>query len=250
MRLPQIWRSGCSLVLLCISCAAYGQSGGEPPKDTVHYRKPDSLRVKIYPRAIRFSTDLLSIIRSQTIATFKGWEVNADMDLGRYYLAADYGSWERNYNLKTGGTYSNGGTYWRAGIDVNLLMKDPDRNMFFLGFRYGRSQFHESTTVITNDVVFGTIQQDLVNPSVSAGWGEIVTGLRVKMWKNFWLGYTARMKFAPGVQGDTAVKAYDIPGYGLNGKGVTWGFNYQVMWRIPFGKEKKAKSRPAPGATN
>lgn len=245
MPLPQIWRSGCSLVLLCFPWAAFGQSG-EAPKDTVHYRKPDSLRVKIYPRSIRFSTDLLSIIRSQTVPTFKGWEVNADMDLGRYYLAADYGAWERNYELKTGGTYSNGGTYWRAGIDVNLLMKDPDRNMFFLGFRYGRSQFHESTTVITNDVIFGSHRQDFVNPAVSAGWGEVVTGLRVKMWKNLWLGYTARMKFAPGVNGDNAVKAYDIPGYGLNGKGVTWGFNYQVMWRIPFGTEKKGK----PGAVS
>jgi hypothetical protein len=50
------------------------------------------------------------------------------------------------------------------------------------------------------------------------------------------MGYTARMKFAPGVKGGGALVPYDIPGYGLAAKAPYWGFNYQLFWRIPFRK--------------
>jgi hypothetical protein len=90
------------------------------------------------------------------------------------------------------------------------------------------------------DPFFGSSQTTLNNSNATAGWGELTGGLRVKVWKGFWMGYTARMKFAVSVKGDNAFKTYEIPGYGLNGKGFYWGFNYQIFWSIPFTKKKKA----------
>ncbi len=46
------------------------------------------------------------------------------------------------------GNYSNDGTYWRVGVDVNLLVKDPDRNMLFFGARYGKANFSQDLTVL------------------------------------------------------------------------------------------------------
>ena len=204
----------------------------------VSVKIPDSLRQKFYFRSIRFGTDVLALALSGS-NRFDGWEVNGDADFGRFYLAGDYGSWSKDEVLASGGDYHNKGTYWRAGLDINLLKKDPDRNMFFFGFRYARSSFTETLNIASADLYFGPLQYQLKNPAASAGWGELVTGLRVKIWKEFWMGFTARMKFALSVKGDDAFGTYDVPGYGVLGKGLTWGFNYQVFWRIPFEKKKK-----------
>ncbi len=224
------------------ACAQLVPPPPEPPAqdpDTIQEEKPDSLRIKFYPRSIRFGTDLIGLIKSQTSSTFTGWEVNADVDMGKYFLAVDYGSWGRTYDLRNGGDYQNSGNYWRAGMDANLLLKDPDKNMVFLGFRYGQSAFSESSNLPSSDPIFGDFMKHVSNPAVTAQWGEITGGLRVKIWKEFWMGYTARMKFAPSVKGDTELKTYDIPGYGRNSTGFAWGFNYQIFWRIPFTKQKK-----------
>jgi hypothetical protein len=71
-------------------------------------------------------------------------------------------------------------------MDANLLKKDPEKNMVFMGFRYGRSSFQESTTLTISDPYFGSSQQTL-NNTATAGWGELVGGLRVKVWKGFWM---------------------------------------------------------------
>jgi len=173
--------------------------------------------------------------------------LNADVDLGKLYFALDYGSWGRKYDIydhgnSTDGTYENKGTYWRAGVDLNLLKKDPDRNMFFFGFRYGHATFDESATLISWTPILEPFRRILLIKVVLASWGEITTGLRVKVWKEFWMGYTARMKFSPGVKGSTDMQTYDIPGFGVNGNAFYWGFNYQIFWRIPVVKQKKPKS--------
>lgn len=221
----------------------FAQDAGEPDSTRVRPKKPDSLKVKFYPRAFRFGTDVIPLINSRTQKTVSAWEINGDVDCGRYYFAVDYGGSKKNFDLSTGGTYQNDGTYWRAGMDVNFLMKDPDRNMFFVGFRYARASFSESATLIATDPYFGSIQKQVSNSVVNAGWQELTAGLRVKIWKEFWMGYTARLKFPASVSGDISLKTYDIPGFGLNGQGVTWGFNYQVFWRIPFTKQRKPVSK-------
>ena len=62
----------------------------------------------------------------------------------------------------SGNHYSNDGTYWRVGVDINLLVKDPDRNMLFFGARYGKANFSQDLTVLalnefTNDSVHSGI---------------------------------------------------------------------------------------------
>jgi hypothetical protein len=223
----------------------------QPERKYDHTKKPDSLKIKFYPRALRVGTDVISLVKSYTQTSFQGWEVNADVDCGKYYLAVDYGSWARRYDISPEGLYTNQGTYWRAGVDLNLLMKDPDKNMFFFGFRYARSTYNENATVITTqNGPYGTYHNDVSNSDVRAWWMELTTGLRVKMWKEFWMGYTARMKLPPSVKGDANLKSYDIPGYGRNSNGFAWGFEYQIFWRIPFGNDKGRKvSVPAGTST-
>lgn len=198
---------------------------------------PDSLRKIMKPTGIRFGSDLIATGKTFLDNPLTGWELNADVDFGRYYLAVDYGAWARKDSLSNG-YYENDGRYLRVGVDINFLLKDPDRNMFFIGFRYGRSSFDEQLTYVTTTTDFGDIQTSSMNSNASAGWGEMTTGLRVNIWKPIWMGYTARLKFFPGVKGNAEIDTYDIPGYGKTSKNVYWGFNYQIFYRIPFQKQR------------
>jgi len=221
--------SGSTFRLLLILLLPLGASGQavKPEPDTTHTRKFTG---------IRFGMETIGFIKSQTGTKFSGNEFMVDTDIGRYYLVTEFGTWARNLAI-TDGTYSNDGRYVRVGVDVNFLKKDPDRNMFFLGARYGRSFYNEEVTYLTR-TEYGDREKTAVNDGIRSGWVELTTGLRVRVWKIFWLGYTARMKFAPGTPKDSPLAPYDIPGYGLTFKKPWWGFSYYLMMRIPFEKDR------------
>ena len=211
-----------SLLVLC-SLAAAAQ-----PADTLRQKS-------FLPTGIRIGTDVLALAKSSFDDTFDGWELNADVDFYRYYFALDYGYWARDY-VTDEGVYSNGGDYVRLGVDVNFLKKDPDKNMFFFGMRYGRSAFSEDLTIEEIDPLWGPINTTLTNSNVSAQWFELTTGLRVKIWKMIWLGYTARLKFGLSTGDTPDMLPHDVPGYGRADQDSYWGFNYQVFIRLPVRK--------------
>ena len=212
-------------LLLLIAFAASAQE-----KDTV------KVKHDFRPSGIRVGTDVMAIIKSATDDTFEGWELNGDIDFYRYYFAADYGYWARNYTAYDA-SYANDGTYWRVGADVNFLTKDPDKNMYFFGLRYGSSVFSEEMVIQKVDPIWGDISTTLNNSNVNAHWFELTTGLRVKMLKMIWLGYTVRLKFALNTDGTDDMMPSDVPGYGRADAESYWGFNYQIFIRIPVRKK-------------
>lgn len=198
----------------------------------VFAQRPDTLEAKHYiPTGIRVGTDLISLGKIPWSDQFDGWEAAADVDFDRYYLTAEVGRWEKNF-VGDRQRYTNDGSYYRIGADVNFLLKDPDKNMFFMGLRYAHSKFNEQLTYSTTEPVFSNIDRTVTNNGMKAGWGEVTLGLRVKVWKELWMGYTARMKVAPTVGTSGEFEVYDIPGFGLASKTVYWGFNYQLYWRF------------------
>ncbi|MBI1769458.1 MAG: hypothetical protein HY015_06650 [Bacteroidetes bacterium] len=223
-----------SIIFLLLICSFSFSQAKETPKKVAKPKKDFA------PTGIRVGTDLIDLGKTFAGKTFKGWEVNGDVDFANYYLAADIGSWSKKIVLSNG-EYSNGGNYFRIGADINLLGKDPDKNMFFFGFRYGRSLFHESLNYLdtTSNKIYVAAPYQVKNANVSGGWAELTSGLRVKIWKGLWMGYTARIKFAPGTKGnDPSLATYDMPGYGIISNKPWWGFNYQVFWRFAWKKNK------------
>lgn len=192
----------------------------------------DTLRSRYVPTGIRIGFDAIGPIKSSIQDDFSGWEVQADVDFDRYFLAVEYGSWERNFASDLA-RYANDGRYWRAGIDVNFLRNDPDRNAFTLGARYGRSLFSETMDISREDPVWGTLSDRFSQSDVSSSWLELTAGLRVRIWKVLWMGYTGRFKFGLSTRGNTDMLPHDVPGYGITNKETTWGFNYYLMLRLP-----------------
>ena len=187
------------------------------------------------PTGVRVGTDLIAIVRSTYDKTFAGWELNADVDFYRYYFAVDYGYWGRTYASDTA-NYANDGTYFRIGADVNFLKNDPDRNMFFFGVRYGVGTFNETLSVVAFDPTWGPLDGTFNNTKAHATWMELTTGLRVKIWKMIWLGYTVRLKFGLNTSNTPEMLPHDVPGYGRAEEDSYWGFNYQILIRLPVRK--------------
>jgi len=224
-----------------VGTSVFGQEkvgAKEKPKAGNDTETADTAKIKpsYIPTGVRIGTDLISLVRTPIDDSFNGWEFNADVDFYRYYFALDYGHWERNWIAEEQAAYSNSGNYWRVGADVNFLKKDPDRNMFFLGLRYGRSKFSDQMLVTSSDPLFGDQTSLFSNDNVHASWVELTTGLRVKIWRIFWLGYTARLKFGLHFGDTPEMMPSDVPGYGRADKDSYWGFNYQLFIRIPTRK--------------
>jgi hypothetical protein len=211
-------------------------SGFSQSSDSV--RADSVVKHSYIPTGIRVGTDAISLFKTQFQDNFSGWEINADVDFHRYYLALDYGSWARTFKSDLG-NYSNDGTYWRVGVDVNFLLKDLDRNMFFLGARYGKANFSENLNVIAyNDFTDAYENLEYSHSGINAHWFELTTGLRVKIWKMIWMGYTARFKFGLKHDNTENIIPSDVPGYGRTNKDSYWGFNYQIFIRIPVRKQQ------------
>lgn len=232
-----------SIALICCSfISGFSQKRDAEEKPApAEIKKVDTVKVDYTPTGIRLGTDLLSLVMSQVDDKYYGWEVNADIDFYRYYFAVDYGYWAKQLPIKNG-DFENSGNYFRVGADVNFLLKDPDRNMVFLGYRYGQSTFDHSATYTKNLVVDPQYYSTHSDNGVNAHWMELTGGLRVKIWKMIWMGYTARFKFAPRASGYQELQPFDIPGYGVFEKKIYWGFNYQIFFKIPVRKQEQVKS--------
>jgi hypothetical protein len=198
-------------------------------------QKADSVRSarKFIPTGVRIGYDLVSLARSRFVSTFSGSEFSVDTDIYRYYPTVEIGNASRDYASDNGSTYENSGNYWRAGIDVNFMKKDPEKNMFFLGARYARSGYSEKARIITTDKLWGDLDQQYENADLTANWLEMTTGMRIRVWKVFWLGYTARFKFALNTDEGANLLTTDVPGYGATDRNTTWGFSYYAFFKIP-----------------
>lgn len=213
----------CVVMLMAVECLAQ--------------EKPAADSIRKWPTGIRFGMDALGPLNKTLGSDISAKEFTVDTDFGRYYLTAEFGGSDRT-TIIPGGSYSNSGSYLRIGADVNFLKKDPDRNMFFLGVRYGRAVYSETLTYLSESD-YGAQILRAENSNLKSGWLELTTGLKVRVFRVFWMGYTARMKFAPSTPEESALAPYDIPGYGLTFKKPWWGFSYYLMMRIPFKGEGK-----------
>ncbi len=200
-------------------------------------QEEDTLR-SFRPSGIRVGTDLLVLGKSFYKEGFYGWELVGDIDFYKYLLVAEFGGSGRELMPKGNGLFSNNGTYFRIGADINFLHADPEGNMLLFGFRYGRSIFNEDLQIVSSDPFWGDQTFNLQNRSVNGRWLELTTGLRVRLFKYFLMGYTARFKFFPKSTGEGELISYEIPGYGIKDLNLYWGFNYQLFINVPLKKQQ------------
>lgn len=146
------------------------------------------------------------------------YEFNASIDFARLLLEGDYGWGSSQWGIHDPTTNQvssgmNDGTYFRVGLNYNMLPATPARNAAFLGMRYARS-FSDYTS--------------------TASWYEVVAGVKIKVWKILYAGSTLRYKF--GLAPDKHLRSPHLLGWGMYRKGddEILGITYYIALRIPF----------------
>ncbi len=213
--------------------------------DTSEVRKPKPPKVKkeleeFIPTGVRLGVDLYSVGRRLWEDGKTSSEFQLDVDFRHYLLVFEYGT-SNLEEVSSGFAYTNNGSYFRIGPEINFLYSPTSLNVISVGFRYASSSFDDFLSYKTEDA-FGTTQIVANNKNSSANWVEFTTGTRVKLWKGLFMGFTLRYKFLKKVKFDD-LEPFIIPGFGENRLDDTdqFGFSYYLMWRFGFKKKAKVK---------
>ncbi|MCS6967514.1 MAG: DUF6048 family protein [Cytophagales bacterium] len=257
----------CFVFLLAILVS--WEASAQPTTDSARLALYQRLRawrkgITFKPYAFRLGTDLSYWLNGVMAAPFgketlrhnlqyfyantRRFEITADMafDKNKWFIVADGGyssvSRERNQadNLRNF-HYRNRGTYWRLGLDYNVLHKIfTDRQQALLiGVRYGRASFEHQVTYYALNKPWGfegTSTAPLFSETIlnqgGYRWLELVTGLRVALWKGLYLGYTLRAKLAGKSIHTQQIFPNQIPGFGTASENVKLSFSYHLYYRL------------------
>jgi hypothetical protein len=190
------------------------------------------------PSALRVGADpgtFLYMLFSEKRGFF---EAEADIDIDRFFLVANYGLSSFRLDESTY-RYENTGSYLRFGADFNLMHDDPNNNITFIGLRYSRASFsdkldYNTQAVIQTETGWPNTVETVSNDRLRAGWLEMDAGIKIRVVKQLYLGFTVRYKLFLKVTGQETMRPYFVPGFGKNIGTSAFGFNYYVSYRLPF----------------
>ena len=161
-----------------------------------------------------------------------------DLDFHRFLFAFE-GGVEKIHRIKTY-EYANQGTFFKWGIDYNLIPHNKYRNMVSLGLRYAQSEFSDDLNFEEENAWFGSQVLQFSNKNVSAHWTEILLRLNVQIWKNVFLGSVLRIELMKNISATDQFIPFDIPGWGRNWKSGTdektanMGFSYYLIYNFSY----------------
>jgi hypothetical protein len=191
---------------------------------------------------ISLGADLSRFIVPFVDTTRYCWEFSGDYEIIKdLYLVAEIGS--ETTNLKTANyNYNSSGGYTRIGVDYNYMKHvDKDsKDLMLVGLRYGFTTFNQKASNITiEDPLWGNLSGVNIPANwLTAHWFELATGMRARLFNNFYLGWSARLRIKLGSTNDETLSPYSIPGYGKPWSNTSIGINYSLFYKIPLYKKK------------
>ena len=127
--------------------------------------------------------------------------------------------------------------YGKIGINYNFLYKsDPDYQVY-LGLRGGFTSFrYDITDIDINSSYWDqTNRFSITGQRAHAVYGEVLGGIKVKLWKNISMGWSARYKIKGKVSNGSNSTPWFIPGYGTTPLSAT----FSLIYTIPINAKKK-----------
>ncbi|MFR1237083.1 MAG: DUF6048 family protein [Barnesiella sp.] len=215
--------------------------------DSVAPEKEEEKPPKIYPlfNGIMIGINVFDPIANLCGQKYGNYEIGIEVDLlNRFFPVWEIGighakSTPEDMNF----TYlTKGALYNRIGLNYNFKYKSDSPSFFYIGLRYGFSMFSYDINDITMNSPYWEESQVINIPDQKshAHWLEGLVGLRVQIYKNFFMGWSVRYKYMLSYKKNINSDPWFIPGYGT--KGSSLGFTYNLMYRLPIkGKISKAK---------
>ena len=195
---------------------------------------------------VRVGVDLYKLTRGLYDSNYKGIELVGDYRLTKnYYLAAELGSEDKTTEDDRLNTTTKG-TYIKAGFDYNAYKNWLDmENIISIGLRGGFSTFSQelnSYKIYNSNHYWGEmpwITSGETFNGLTAGWIEVVAGIKVKVYNNIFVGFSLRMNtlLYEKKPSEDFENLY-IPGFNRTYAGnFGAGFNYTVTYFIPLYKK-------------
>ena len=173
-----------------------------------------------------------------------------------YTFSIDYEAWQDIYPVIEFGyqnvviehdnyRYGSSGIFGRGGVDINLLKYEQTNvyEMFYAGFRYGIAYMtHQADDIYVRDDYFGDFSGGSIEENqLNAHWISFVGGIRVEVFRNFFMGWSVLANFKLMQVEDANMEPYNIPGFGQGNKKASLIINYTVAYRIPLQRYKPRK---------
>jgi len=140
-------------------------------------------------------------------------------------------------------SYFINGTYYKVGVNFNLLAKDFTKNLIpigYLGIRYGVSPFnYRIENLVVKDFYWEQTYSFNAQGATTAQWAEFLAGVQTPIYKNICLGVSVRFKQFLYIQEkeerNKIIRQSYAPGFGDKDDGK-WSFRYTVSYFFPFTK--------------
>ena len=197
------------------------------------------------PYTIRFGMDLSKPLITQFKNDYFGLELVGDIRLYKeIYGAIELGN-EKRTSQSEQINFTTTGSYIKFGFDYNMYKNWKGmNNAIFLGMRFCNS-FHKQKV---NEYEIYQLDHYWPEESISsgpeirerdqlkAGWIEIIAGMKVRVFNNFYMGFSLRLN---RLLNDTVPQNFDnlyIPGFNKKTDENIWGagFNYTLTYAIPI----------------
>ncbi|PQJ80863.1 DUF6048 family protein [Polaribacter porphyrae] len=220
----------------------------EKSKDSISSNK-DSIVYKS-PYGIRIGIDISKPIKASIDGEYNsGIELVGDYRITkRLFIAAELG-YESETTQEDFTNSTSKGSYMRLGINFNAYENWLDmNNEVFVGFRYGLSIFEQTLNSFTPNVVTGqlntppyftgNVNNVPVSSDLNAHWSEIMVGIKVETFKNFFISASVSYKVMISNTEPNNFKTLYSPGFNrIFESGTGFGFNYTLSYLIPFKKK-------------
>lgn len=220
-------------------------------KTTIATKTDTIVPVKKDRYGVRVGADLYKLTRGFYDSNYKGIELVGDYRLTKkYYIAAELGSEDKTTEDDRLNTTTKG-TYLKVGFDYNAYENWLDmENIISIGLRGGFSTFnHElnSYKIYNPNPYWGElpwVASGKTYNGLTAGWIEVVAGLKVKVYNNIFVGFSLRMNtLVYDKKPSNDFENLYIPGFNRTYNGnFGAGFNYTVTYFVPLYK-KTVKSK-------
>lgn len=165
-------------------------------------------------------------------------------------VAADVSLWQRLFPVIELGAmavnqqkdlyhYESAGGFVKVGANYNFLNFKIDRkydHIVYAGARYGYSfaSYQLTDAVVENDYWQEKGSYSTDKRMAHFGWLEIQVGVRVQIYKQFFMGLALQVKTFGHFYQDVAYYPTYIPGFGTDSQETKFGFLYHLCYQIPY----------------
>ena len=243
------------LLLFCIGLPSIAQQQQQRPGPV---QKRDQKKKEVVVDTIPFyngtyvGVDIYGIGSKMLGGDFMSSEVSIGVNLKNKFIPTiEFGMGGTDTWNETGIHYkSKTAPFFRIGVDYNTMAKKKEKNSYlYVGLRYAFSSFkYDVSTLPVDDPIWGgsignpSLEDDYWGGSVpfshlgmkgSMQWFELVVGVKVRIYKNFNMGWSVRMKYKTNASTNEYANPWYVPGYGKF-KSNNMGITYSLIYKLPL----------------